>query len=84
MTVIVRKIMKYHRYNLRYSVVTVTLRMCCSSKSVCQVAVVSDIVFLFVTFNKSIFTTDMTFGSCEVSRVRAMLLMSVAYNFFYY
>ena len=43
---------------------------------------VSDIVFLFVTFNKSIFTTDMTFGSCEVSRVRAMLLMSVAHIFF--
>ena len=38
MSVIVRKIMKYHMYKLRYSVVTVTLRMCCSSKSVCQVA----------------------------------------------
>jgi len=38
MSVVVRKIIKYHRYKLRYSVVTVTLRMCCSSKSVCQVA----------------------------------------------
>ena len=29
------KKMKYHWYKLRYSIVTVTLCMCCSSKSVC-------------------------------------------------
>ena len=63
MSVVVRKIMKYHRYKLRYSVVTVTHRMCCFSKSVCQVAVVSDFLLLFVTVNKSVFTTDMTFSS---------------------
>jgi len=44
MSVVVRKIMKYHWYKLRYSVDTVTLRMCCYSKYVCQVAVVSDFV----------------------------------------
>ena len=40
------------------------------------------IKFIPMKIHKTVVTRAAPFGPCEVSRVRVMLLMSVAYNFF--